>query len=171
LHLLLIDGLLGQAWRAAGFQKQPVILAPRLEAYLEADTNSSILNAMAGGGTYEDVECMFAIFQKGAELTPAPGPPDVIGFYPFKLSSYLESIGLVLAGRRIKRREVVKYVSNKLGGKHFDTRRSPGDPYVHLDRYGEAFDIGGKKAIYFELLSIGQRVVRSPDVQELRNRI
>jgi hypothetical protein len=73
-------------------------------------------------------------------------------------------------GKRFSRAQVVKYVANKLGGAHFDTRRGhrKEDPdFILLDKVTPTVHLLDKPAIYFELLSIGQAVAGSHDLYDL----
>lgn len=91
---------------------------------------------------------------------------DAVTRHVWGLRSYLNSCGLLVYGTRVKRRDVVAYVANKLGGAHFDperTRKSE-KAYVLIDGSFSTFRIQEKNAIYFEILSIGQLVCASPDV-------
>jgi hypothetical protein len=63
-------------------------------------------------------------------------------------------------------------VTNRLGGKHFDSKRKASEqPYVLLDHVMKSFEILERRAVYFELLSIGQSVAESKDASLLRDGI
>lgn len=90
----------------------------------------------------------------------------------FSLSQFLASPGMVVNGEIIKRREVITYVANKLGGTHFDpTRRADERAYFLLDDVLGDIRIADRRAPYLELLSIGQAVAASSDARELRSLI
>ena len=103
---------------------------------------------------------------------------DIMGKnYPVKLVIFLRQPSFVIEGIFINREEVIKYVANKLGGAHYDSSRKPktsardvslGEKYTLLDSVRSSTMLADKNAIYYELLSIGQRLVNSKDVQELR---
>jgi hypothetical protein len=97
--------------------------------------------------------------------------------YPVKLGTFLKQTSLVVNGVLINREEVIKYVANKLGGAHYDTsRESAKDPnqssleqkYKLLDEVRNGLAVADRNAIYYELLSIGQRLVNSRDIRQLR---
>jgi hypothetical protein len=98
------------------------------------------------------------------------GPPAKC---PFRLSQFLASPAIVVQGERLARRDVIKYVRNKLGGTHFDDKRENGEEaYAMLDSVTKGkFEVLEKRAVYFELLSIGQAVAASPDTKTLRGLI
>jgi hypothetical protein len=64
-------------------------------------------------------------------------------------------------------------ILNKLGGTHFDATRKKGEEaYAMLDSVMKGkFEVLEKRAVYFELLSIGQAVAASPDTKRLRGLI
>jgi hypothetical protein len=97
--------------------------------------------------------------------------------YPVKLGAFLKQTSLVVNGVLINREEIIKYVANKLGGAHYDDSRDDstgtGDisleqKYKLLDGVRSGIAVADRNAIYYELLSIGQRVVNSRDVRQLR---
>ena len=167
LRRLLIFGDLGKAWRAAGFLNEPYIVAPRLESLLDMPGQPQILLAIAGGGKYEDVTARFVALCEGRIAVSYPTEGEA---YAFGLHEFAESCGSYYAGYRIKRREIITYVANKLGGAHFDRGRQE-QTHSLLEQNFNAFTIDidsvrGLNGIYFELLSIGQCISNSPDVQK-----
>jgi hypothetical protein len=93
------------------------------------------------------------------------GPP---GPREYWLSEFLASAGIVAQGERVSRRDVIKYVSLKLGGVHppDPSRRADEDAYRLLDRVSVA-RVGDKRPVYFELVSIGQAIAGSSGAREL----
>lgn len=96
--------------------------------------------------------------------------------FPVKLASYLKQTSFVVQGTKIPRSTVIKYVCNKLGGTHYDTSRDHGNDEIEaqfslLDKVKSQIVVADKNAIYFELLSIGQRISNSRDVRQLRKRL
>lgn len=100
--------------------------------------------------------------------------------HPVKIKVFLRQPSFVVEGVIINREEVIKYVVHKLGGGHFDDARRSGsggdialdDKYILLDkvRAGRVMT-GGKDVIYHELLSIGQRLINSRDIRNIRKRL
>jgi hypothetical protein len=110
----------------------------------------------------------------------------------YKLSWYRDSVCMLLGPWQISRGTVIKYVANKLGGRHYDTNRQPENSkireqkkskireqiYLVLDEY---FDFYGDKpgpynlpvvygengnALHAAILSMCQDLEESPDVQQ-----
>lgn len=95
---------------------------------------------------------------------------------PVKLGPFLRHTSFIIDGKRIFHEEVIKYVANKLGGAHYDPKRKAGDPleekFELLDRLRKGgWQYADKNAIYFELLSIGQMLINSRDIQRLRKKL
>lgn len=172
LRNLLVEGALGRAWRMAGQPKEPGIEAVDLATVLAGLRYEKILFASAGGG-HSGSMSIAGVLLYGEAMPDAmvkerarPEPPTPV----FPLSQFNASPGLVVRGEAITRREVVKYVANKLGGAHFDDRRTE-RAHILLDEVLSSMTVSDKRAPYFELLSIGQAVVASADVARLRRLI
>ena len=86
-----------------------------------------------------------------------------------RLSVWLDEPCVVFEGVAASRREVIKFVANKLGGVHVDPRRdaSKFPAYGTLDQARESLQVADLDAVYFELASIGQQLVESPEIAEL----
>lgn len=89
------------------------------------------------------------------------------------ISEFRESVCLVSVERPVRRVDLITYVSNRRGGAHSDRRRVPGDPrrriaWQVLDQLGEGnYQVNQRDAAFGQLVTIGQEVVNSPDVQKL----
>jgi len=94
---------------------------------------------------------------------------------PIKLHEFIQRPSLIIQNIKINREEIIKYICNKLGGVHYDSkRREESDldkKYKILDEYNKSNNLAGKNAVYFELLSIGQRLVNNKDIQKLKKKI
>lgn len=174
LRRLVSDGHLGLAWRLLGLANEPNIVAPDLDALLGPIDHADVILAQAGGAVYQGVVVQGVFKYKRALL-----PEEMKQNYErkknlvpksFTLSKFRESASIIVEGETIMRREVILYVSNKLGGSHFDLSRNNSKElerkYMLLDQYRDDFIVAGKNALYFELLSIGQCIVKSSDIQD-----
>ena len=182
LRSLLVEGSLQQCWRLLTMEpKQPIINAPRLRPN-KMDKNAV---ALAGGGTIGPVRFANISFRPGVALSAdevkqeyEEGKADME--FPFRLTDYLDSCSIFINGKSISRRQVIAYVANKKGGAHLDhTRKKDDDAYRCLDSAANLIRIGtsrnpangtiegGRNAIYAELLSVGQHVSGSSDIQRL----
>jgi hypothetical protein len=202
LRLLLVEGLLQKAWRYYEFERQPRLMGPDIVAIaaslgLRLDLASGCI---AGGGRQNRLDLSFlGAFRVGNPSTGMPADAEVgfgvsvtciariasevPGASPldtqierlWDVSEYLESPGAVRKGEVIKRREVIEYFRNYIGGTHHDFLKRA--KHAHNDRYELVADLGGhvradtRDGLYFELLSIGQSVARSNDIRALAERI
>lgn len=94
---------------------------------------------------------------------------------PINLNEFMKQPSIVIRGTKINREEIIKYVCNKLGGAHYDNKRKEDKElerkYKLLDEHKNSSELTGKNAIYFELLSIGQKLVNNKDIQKLKKKI
>jgi hypothetical protein len=90
------------------------------------------------------------------------------------ISKFLESSFALILGTEITRKEVIRYVANKLGGAHFDADRSRkgDDRLALLDRFANTYlEITDKRrlnAVYIELLSMAEYLAESSDAARFR---
>lgn len=184
LRSLLIDGLLGRAAREVG--REIRILAPAICKVLTEDELKSMQFYQAGGAKHKGVELQAVTFtaripseqEMKASFDRTRG---AIGkSYPEKLGIFLKQTSIAIDGVLINREEVIKYVANKLGGAHYDSSRvqpaglnqvSLEGKYALLDKVRAGVFMADKNAVYYELLSIGQRLVNSRDVSHLRKQL
>ncbi len=176
LRRLLVDGDLLLAWRHLGFAGEPSIPSTNLDNELRVYNLDDISDAFSGGTLTQDGECsslisfMKNIEENGKLFFDSAEKRLKVDYYT--LSKYL-ALTSIYINRDIKitKAEVIKYVSNKLGGVHYDSKRRTEKPldlkYEHLDKLALSLEISGKPSIYFEMLSIGQAIVKSEDAKLL----
>ena len=90
------------------------------------------------------------------------------------LANFMPSLCIFAQGKEISRRMLIQYVANKLGGAHWSPGRGKTKQdmlFALLDQVSQNVILADKNAVYFELLSIGQALVNSPDIQTLRKHI
>lgn len=171
LRRLLVDNELQRAWKAAGFEREPVIEASTLQHLVDTAPLDKVAFAAAGGAKYKGAELRGAIMRNYA-MTPeqiqkenAQGVPSAA----LGLRAFIEAPSVVVKGKVIPRRVVIKYVSNKLGGAHHDAKRGKTDEELLFSKLDSMQQVRllDKPAVYFELLSAGQALVRSDDVKRL----
>jgi len=173
LRRLLVDNELQRAWKAAGFEKEPSIVASTLEPLARRLSTQKVRFASAGGASYGGVELRgalmvgYAMSEEEFKSLHADGVPEK----EYGLRAFIESTCIIVDGLEVPRRVLIKYIANKLGGAHFNKRRrdDSGEErvYKRLDIAAEQVVLAGKNAVYFELLSIGQALVQAPDIIKL----
>jgi len=85
------------------------------------------------------------------------------------LSNWLSCGCMRIEGVVVTRRDVIKFVANKLGGVHVDASRNKKDDagYVALDKAREAHRTLDLDSVYGQLTAIGQQLWASPEVQAM----
>ena len=171
LRRLLVEGELGKSWRELGFNIEPSILSTNLENIIGNIALSKIVFAQAGGATYGGLT-IYGVAHYNVALEPREAkelsslPSDLS---TYKLSEYLDSPCIIIGGNKIIRRSLIKYIANKLGGVHplsmiRNLANNLDRQYRLLDSVGSVYKVADKKTLYFELLSIGQSLISSPDI-------
>lgn len=179
LRMLLVEDYFSKAWRMLDFEKQPRVYAPDLEKTLGDIYHDKITFAQAGGAKSNDIEIQ-SILQTDYAMSPEEikerakrGPMALRS--KFYLSNFRESTCIIFNGREINRRELVKYIANKLGGAHIDTERNLDkeveQKFSELDKIIQQIHTADKSAIYFELLSIGQAIANSEDTKRFLQKV
>ena len=170
LRRLLVAEEMQRAWKAAGFEKQPQITASILSPGL-LSSGSKVRFASAGGALYGGMEIR-GLFVYGEALSAEQMKARALSGFPettVPLVDFVAAPCLIVQGVKVSRRVLIKFVANKLGGAHHDAKRNEkveGSLFRLLDAViQERIKIANKDAVYFELLSIGQALVRSPDIQ------
>jgi hypothetical protein len=174
LRQLLVDDYLIRSWRLLQLEpKAPTIIAPRLrpEQYGSEDF------AVAGGGMVGGLAVGALHIMPGKAISPEEvkaiveqGRGDIE--FPFRLADFMQSCAVYVKGRKVSRKQLVQYVANKKGGAHLDgSRKNDEEAYSALDNVTDAVQVKGdeklspKNTIYLALLSIGQNLTQSPDIQ------
>ncbi len=178
LRRLLVEDVLGSAWRAAGFRGEPALIAPDLDAYLRPTSRTATVVATAGGATYQGhYLSLFVITRSdpGASAEPVSDlPVEQLARHSFPLSRFLASTCAVIHGETVSRREVVKYMANVWGGVHLGppapvpAAQQVVQRLVNLEAFLRLYNTNG---FFYELLSVGQSVGTSPDSIALISRI
>jgi hypothetical protein len=181
LRNLLFHEHIRKAWKLLGLRpKSPTISAPRLRTDFVAPEGF----AAAGGGQLPGAaisQVSFSNHFMSMDEMIAVAKTVTLGdmSHSFPLSDYLASCSIFTKGQRVTRLQVILYVAHKKGGAHWDTRRKSDEAsYKALDGVGD-LRIGGsydadrniiekaKHPIFFEILSIGQQLFKSPDIHRL----
>jgi hypothetical protein len=170
LRRLLVDGELQRAWRTAGLLKEPMVTCSTLKPILASVPIKRLSFAAAGGARYKGAELRgfmmtdLVMSAEQAKIQAENGlPEEVVG-----LKTFVESATIVVAGQIVVRRVLIKYVANKLGGAHHDSKRGTSHEeqlFGLLDTARSQIKLLDKPFVYFELLAIGQSVARASDIE------
>ncbi len=174
LRRLLVEGNL-QLFRkqVCNCRGEPRIVAPPpLDPVTSDVTHAQVGGAQRAGLTVEGVtvwnralsaEEIKARYEAGLKIRSQPRQ--------LRLSDWLSETCLQVTGVGASRRDVIKFVANKLGGVHVDPRREPAKSPVYgaLDEARESIRVADLDAVYHELASIGQQLVAAHDIRALFN--
>ena len=179
LRRLLVEQILGKAWRAVGNEKEPKIVGVNLDLMVGNYDRNNLEVALAGGAAHAGVYAAGYMLNKGSEPPPSPelqnGSIDHVMAYAFSLNQYLESTCAVVSGATIKRREVIKYIANVKGGVHLGlgakSKKTERELVARLSKLENRIMHHNIDGLFFEVLSIGQSIGNSPDCLELAKTI
>jgi hypothetical protein len=88
------------------------------------------------------------------------------------LNKYLDAPGAVGIGQFITRRRIVQFFANHAGGVHLGGKNHRDSKiYEFIAQFENKVMADKMDGLYFELLSIGQAIGRSPDLQKLSEKI
>jgi len=184
LRKLLIEGLLSRV--AHEVDKQVLVMTPAIGRLITDAELRECRFFQAGGALYKGTIVqsisMISRAKTEAEIKASyeRSKESIEKDYPVKLNVFLKQTSLVVDGVLINREVVIKYVANKLGGAHYDKSRedtkaggniSLEQKYELLDKVRSDVTVADKNAIYYELLSIGQRLVNSGDIHQLQKHL
>jgi hypothetical protein len=152
IRSLLVEKVVGRAWRHHGFHGQPRLLGPDVEALAEKHGFElrHAASLIAGGGTVNGITAAMIASVRAFNEATGNGPDDDEGFSVqvssilrdarepetvpnelseltrklWPLSDYLESTAAVRVGTKISCRNIVKYFANYCGGVHMDKTKA-----------------------------------------------
>lgn len=176
LRRFLVDGGAGllPGYRRRLGRKGPIeVRAIDLKPALEGLDRQQIDFASAGGAEHNGT-VVHSAFVCRAVLTPEQIKARYERGETYRnmsITRYLDSSCLVVRGVSVSRRNIVQYIANRRGGVHFDPTRDRlapqgEDQFKALDQAMVEWSLADKNTVYFELLSIGQGLVASPQVAE-----
>lgn len=179
LRRLLVEGGLQRAWKAAGFEKEPIItahsLTPHLQ-YMERVSQKILLGwaggAKVGGGQGRQLGTMSIVGKhlSGEDIGALSAIRHSRESLP--LSAFLKAASIVVDGEIVPRRVVIKYIVNTQGGAHLGhDKRIRDAERRHYRRLDEAESRQGGQLPFLELLAMGQALTEAEDVTRLREQI
>ena len=86
-----------------------------------------------------------------------------------QINKFCKAIAFIIDGTQITKDELIKYVCNKLGGVHYDTKRNDkflDKKYKLLDGINKSMAVQSLNPVYSSIQGIGQDIVNSPDLEE-----
>ena len=171
IYRLLILGNLQKSQTFLRMPNSPQIKTCSLHQAYITDSGRNYAFAFAGGVIIDGLRMAgVSILKEGIKLTP-PSVPKVA---TIPLATYLESAGIAINGVAVSRRAIIKYLATKLEDPEFDflpDESHDGRLQLLLDSEGSRHRLDGIPLTYYELLSIGQALITSPNVIRLARRM
>ncbi|MBZ2169331.1 hypothetical protein [Marinobacter sp. F4216] len=167
LRRLVVEKYLGHAWRAMGHEKDPKIQTTDLDFGFNGIDYAEIECALAGGALSHGVYAACMCINKGGT---APEMQDGFLERELGLSNYDSSTCAIIKGSVITRSELIKYMANVKGGVHLGSSRARKKEQEIIKRVAKLegkFNAFNSDGLFFETLSIGQSIAKSPDVVQL----
>jgi hypothetical protein len=168
LRRLLVEGVFGNAWRSAGFERQPSLIAVDLDSVVGSEGHK-VVCAMAWGAHFRGVLMASPCTNDGSTPIGSATPPVRKDGYPgertFSLTDFLESTSGVTKQIRVNRREVIKYVANVKGGVHLGPKAKASEQELikKMEKFERIMSVNTTDGILVELVAIAQAVAFSGD--------
>ncbi|MBT98324.1 MAG: hypothetical protein CL902_06830 [Dehalococcoidia bacterium] len=171
VYRLLVAGNLQKAQTLLRMPGSPQIKTCSLHQAYISDPGRNYAFALAGGAVIDGNRMAgVSVLKEGINLTP-PSVPKVA---TIPLATFLESPGIVINGVPVSRRALIRYAATKLDDPDFDfiaDESHEGRLQLLLDSEGARHRLDDTPLAYFELLSIGQAIIHSPNVIRVARRI
>lgn len=172
LRRLLVEDVYGSAWRAAGFEKEPRLIAVDLMQLLGSIPLHNVNIGLAGGAHLKGMQVAGLLMARGVH-TPAGKhphvPPDSYpGAREYSLSDFLKSPSGVVDGRTFTRREVIKYIANIKGGVHLGGKRRKAEAKLvaRLGKIEKRIRVQMSDGLLVEIVAIAQALAKSENAKQ-----
>lgn len=179
LRRLLVDGgqgVLFHIWRQEyGFEGHPTVVGPDLRAETGGDL-SIVALGVAGGANIGGTEAAnIAIYKQATTPEPLDIEDGTTAERNWKLLDYVDAPGVIVNEQPISRREIIQYWAHFLGGVHLSPDvNEDEEEMVERLHVARGTIVNGMMRVgeipinlEYELLSIGQIVANSDDVNRL----
>lgn len=201
LRSLLVNNLIQIAWKQCGLPGGPTLTGPDLRQFADHANLDIKLAAsvVSGGGIINGIQYSIvgawridnpttgipaSADERFAVLTssvardcreePEPSELDPIVQKEWKLSAYFNAPSAVRRGDVISRKSLIEFFANYAGGVHLDRANSGSTKralYEFVDELTVKVSVEQTDGLHFELLSIGQAIGASADMQKLAETI
>lgn len=174
LRRLLVEGAYSSAWRAAGFEREPSLIAVDLSNLINLSDLGQVVFALAAGVEFRGIHITNAMLNAG-HSPPSPVKDAVLrpngfpGERVFRLSEYLHSASAYAFGEWLTRADVVKYIANVRGGVHLSQsqRKSEAHLVARVSPIEKRIIVYETEGLLVELVAIAQAVGRSENARSL----
>jgi len=174
LRRLLVENVYSRAWRDAGFERQPTVIAVDINKMI-GDETASVVCCLAWGVRFRGVHMATVLNNRGAKPVGNASAPLREDGYPgereYSISEFTESTAGIAEGVLVSRREVIKYVANIKGGVHLGQKTKAAEKKLirKLEKFEQKIQNHTTDGILVELVAIAQAIARSDDAAKLIN--
>lgn len=178
LRRLVVESVYSNAWRAAGFSKEPQLIAVDLNNIVAAADLDKVVFVLAAGAEFRGLYVATAMVSEGAS-TPEPPNPAAIredgfpGERVYGINEYTASHSSYAFGKWISRSDVIKYIANVKGGVHLtpSQRKRESELIARVDKIEKRINAMGTDGLLLEIVAIAQAIGRSDDAKKFIARI
>jgi hypothetical protein len=140
LRRLVVESVYSNAWRAAGFDKEPKLIAVELSNIVAAADLHKMELFLAAGVEFRGLRFSGLMVSEGRSPPEAPNPAVLRknGFPGEKLygmHEYTKSHSAFAFGRWISRSDIIKYIANVKGDVHLTLYWSSKTGHFYLSRF------------------------------------
>lgn len=165
LRRLLIDGDLARYWQESGRIGKPMIETTAFTKDLGGIPRDAIEHMQVGearlpSGTYYGAFVLRRIEEGHGRSMEHVSLP---------VERYLETVIIYAGLAQVRRRHLIKYFANRLGGAHSETGRPrKGDGvFIAIDAVFRDLEIAERGSFHNAILSIGQDLIRTPEISSI----
>ena len=177
LRRLLVENTYSNAWRAAGFEREPRVIAVDLENVFSAKDLHLIDFALAHGVNLRGLQIYGSIVNKGNVAVERPNHKQLTDDgYPgervFGMAEYIASNAGYAFGQFFTRRDVIKYMASVKGAVHLNSKARPQEVKLvaRVAKIDRKLNVCGIDGIFIEALAIAQAIGRSADAKSFISR-
>lgn len=177
LRRMLIEGTYSNAWRAAGFEREPTLVAVDLANIVAERDFPRVVLALAGGAAFRGIHYAAFVVNEGTEATTPPNdavlsPEGHPGERLFSVSEIVKSSAGYAFGDRITRGEVIKYIANVKGGVHLTPkdRKREAKLVARVGKLEKRIIVHQTEGLLVELVALAQAIGRSDDARRFIDR-
>ncbi|MHC6648687.1 hypothetical protein ACYTPF_19090 [Alteromonas sp. HB246098] len=164
LRRLLVEGILGQTWRALGFEREPKIFCQYIDLSNSPEIGDYASFIHSGGADNRGIICGGTLF---FDLkTDYPGDTNIFRKELLGLSTFLQQTCMLVRNKPIKKADIIKYMANTKGGVHLGSskaRTREKELIKKIEARAKHMVIADMEACHYCLLSIGQELLKSDD--------
>jgi hypothetical protein len=172
LRRLLVEETYGTAWRAAGFDREPTLIAVDIHNLFARSESHKVALALAAGAHFRGLQIAGFLDNAGSSALSAPNdsiirPDGYPGERVFNLSEFVRSPSGYVDGESFSRKDVIKYIANVKGGVHLNPKQRKQEEKLvaRLGKIDRKIMVNTTDGLLVELVAIAQAIGSSEDAK------